>query len=156
VTKVRYYELISTYIRHRQRTDFDFWARTRGLGVSLPTQRFVKSQLYAVHHAGPHISHITARRQASKLPLQDANVSELLIGDRGYYLPFFAWLERLTDTTTSPALSQQEWWDSNGLAFRFMDLPSELRMSIYEQVVGPYTWPHTRGSPRSSVTAGAV
>lgn len=50
-----------------------------------------------------------------------------LVGDRGY------------DT-------QFRWWQSNGRAFRLLDLPGELRTTIYKHYIGDDAFPHVVSS----------
>lgn len=51
---------------------------------------------------------------------------------------------------------QRLWWDRNGMAFRFMDLPAEMRDAVYLQVIGPVILPDLRGCnfPMAKFTLG--
>jgi hypothetical protein len=40
-------------------------------------------------------------------------------------------------------IEQSAWWADNGMVFQLMDLPLELRETIFDEITGPYLWPHT-------------
>lgn len=68
----------------------------------------------------------------------DSAINDIEIKQHGYWGSFLTWLHQYP----SPGGDQQDWWAFNGLAFRLGDLPKELRLCIYKQVIGPYVWPH--------------
>jgi hypothetical protein len=46
---------------------------------------------------------------------------------------------------------QRMWWDANGMHFRLMDLPTEMREAVYLQIIGPVVVPDVyTTSPRSN------
>lgn len=91
---------------------------------------------------------VSIRRMPGVPPLAPTHnlvQNELLevIGTSGQWQQFHHWVAHVLGTRKlEPNLALGNWWRANGLSFRFMDLPSELRLRVYELVSGPYIWPH--------------
>ena len=69
--------------------------------------------------------------------------ADIDVGAPENWSPFIQWLDATLDGRSADALhTQQKWWASNGMTFRFLALPFEMRACIYGHVTGSYTWPH--------------
>jgi hypothetical protein len=68
----------------------------------------------------------------------------------GVWMPLESWLLQLPDreilggTFKSAVISQQIWWGSNNKTFPLMKLPSELRRTVLEFVLGAPIYPRTK------------
>jgi hypothetical protein len=70
------------------------------------------------------------------------NIEDVAMGVAGRWWSFLEWMKVEYGSRTGNNYTLFDWWQVNGRKFRFMDLPYELRMCIYEQITSPYIWPH--------------
>jgi hypothetical protein len=82
-------------------------------------------------------------RPGSSSSLLAPSLSDLQVGARDEWQAFQDWEEDWISTLYTPVLTQQgwwsrqqDWWAVNGLTFRLLDLPAELRIAVYEQAIG--------------------
>jgi hypothetical protein len=76
-------------------------------------------------------------RKVSSLPAS----SDLEVGVPGHWQSPPTWVSEMLESYTPTELPMDDWWKANGLAFRFMVLPPELRDNVYRHVMGPSVWP---------------
>lgn len=57
------------------------------------------------------------------------------------WVPFTSWLDEYVYARDYGDETQWDWWMSNGLSFKFLRLPAELRIAIYKIVTSSYVWP---------------
>ncbi|KAF2866940.1 hypothetical protein BDV95DRAFT_611232 [Massariosphaeria phaeospora] len=87
---------------------------------------------------------VSVSSRASTLPDQTADA--IFVNADHKWMLMREWLLSMpyfrTMTTGLPGPeAQRKWWALNGLTFRFMELPSELRLVIYEYVLGEELYP---------------
>jgi hypothetical protein len=75
-------------------------------------------------------------------------MTELEVGGPGRWQPFVSWINESLESLTPAKLTVDDWWKTNGMAFRFMDLPVELRENVYGHITGGSLWPHRCESDR--------
>jgi hypothetical protein len=76
-------------------------------------------------------------RPSSSSSFVSPALTDLEVGAHDEWQSFQDWKKEWICSLPPTALTQQEWWAANGLAFRLLDLPAELRLAIYEQAIGP-------------------
>jgi hypothetical protein len=132
------YEFVLDYIAKRRRTVYDFWTRTQGLQIDLYSLPDRSLCYYSVTRPGTASQNLLLDRISPDSPSAIIQISDLKIGTPEMWQPLVEWLEPATVHGSAKGISLQKWWDDNGMVFRFMDMPVELRMCVYEQISGPY------------------
>ncbi|KAF2830396.1 hypothetical protein CC86DRAFT_160992 [Ophiobolus disseminans] len=134
------YHLVISYVEQRRRTDFMFWAKTVGLSVKPRTPE--SSDFWQCSLSFPGWTtmvlqfRFTTSSTQSTLNATMADIEDYVLDK---WLPIKQWMESTLDSrTVDVARTQKEWWASNGLTFRFLALPFELRACIFAQVTGSY------------------
>jgi hypothetical protein len=137
--------VVVSYLDRTLRADFHIGVRIAGLKVfPKPSKDDSKSQL---RFTQPGRSRpIKGDVRCSSILIDETtglDVSDVEISFAGGpWQPFTEWVENEYGSRKGPTYTLSKWWRVNGRSFRFMDLPSELRMCVYEQLIGPYIWPH--------------
>ncbi|KAI4942801.1 hypothetical protein J4E91_009720 [Alternaria rosae] len=139
-------QAMAAYIRHRHRTDFEFWKRTINVDSCLDLlnqdiSSYRKYDLTDYPLQAP--SRITAVRHESEFanaPILGPELA-LEIDVHPRCLPLLTWMGEDLESLDPAPLTMADWWKSNGRAFRFLDLPEELRYLVYNQAIGPYICP---------------
>ena len=136
-------QAMAGYIRHRHRTDFEFWRKTADVDTCLnlleqDISSYCKYDLTDHHLEGP--SRIRAGRHESESaePSRVTHEVALETGVHPRWIPFLTCMAEDLESFEPAPLTMAVWWTSNGGAFRFLDLPEELRYLVYDQVIGPY------------------
>ncbi|KAH7093359.1 hypothetical protein FB567DRAFT_576074 [Paraphoma chrysanthemicola] len=141
-----YRYLIEQYVRERQDTDYDFWVRTLGMNIRLSHFGAIGSCQCILNRPNIAPAFLSIRHTPPTLSWPDVRVADLRVrfslGIRTLERPFFDWLEMLAYKPPIVPVTQNVWWRANGKAFRFLDLPAELRLCIYRHISGIYTWLH--------------
>ena len=60
------------------------------------------------------------------------------------------------ETQVRRSEQQQRWWAANGKAFKFLDLPAEIRELVYEHAIGPKVEPYPSAKARKLGTNGCA
>ena len=136
-------QAVAAYIRHRHRTDFEFWRKTVDVDscLNLLNQDICSYSKYDLtDHLLEGLSRIEAGCHESESAGPPRLTPELVleIGVHPRWLSFLTWMAEDLETLEPIPLTMYDWWNSNGRAFRFLDLPEELRYLVYDQVIGPY------------------
>jgi hypothetical protein len=127
---------ITSYIDQRRRTDFHFWRKTRNIKTSLELFHHGPFWYCTYTLSGQRQKTILVRRVPSGSP-----ITELKVGGLGRWQPFVSWINGSLESLTSAKLTVDDWWKTNGMAFRFMDLPAEPRENVYGKITGASIWP---------------
>ena len=143
--------IVTQHIATKRQTNFDFWARMINFKL-FPA--YSKDGLFR-HYTAWEPGHQEVLVIRCKTRLDPTNVlvdvDDVEISTPGgCWASFLDWLDRKPEfAPTIPSYTIQEWWESNGLTFRFLDLPPELRENIYFQITGPFLWPHPSRAART-------
>ena len=137
--------MVTDHMAELRRLDLGLWWKTAALECFLDTLDSGLFLGYAVRYKTeqPYMQYVLIRRRPSSmstsvLPLP----ADLKVGVPGDWESLETWLRKKVDSTLASLAMQQDWWARNGKLFRFMVLPPELRLKVYEQIIGPYIWPH--------------
>ncbi|KAI4684354.1 uncharacterized protein J4E84_006343 [Alternaria hordeiaustralica] len=136
-------QAMAGYIRHRHRTDFEFWRKTADVNICLnlleqDISSYCKHDLTDHHLKGP--SRIKAGRPESESADPSILTPKLALemDTHPRWIPFLTWMAEDLESLNPAPFTMYDWWNSNSRAFRFLDLPEELRYLVYDQVIGPY------------------
>lgn len=110
--------------------DFEFWSRTATLdhsNVIFGNQNYLRCNFkypeghkYLLKTLNVHVNH---------WPLLSPDISDFeVMGPTGRWQYFLTWVAKVSKI--DPALTQYDWWASNEMSFRFLDLPPELRACL--------------------------
>jgi hypothetical protein len=129
-----------------RKINFEFWRKTSAIDVSLEAlENGSFFSLGTAKEAGKTDDIQIRRRSSSELVTSSvaAFLNDLEIGHLGEWTPFEHWLTKKLATLPLPKRSndQRRWCQRNGLAFRLLNLPLELRSMIYGHIIGSYIWP---------------
>jgi hypothetical protein len=146
------YDILYTHIQQKRVTDMDFWARTDGLQRALRIPEGSSTWYCSFYFHGEQEDYFQIRRSSIYgTSASTPTVAELEAGKCEDWKPCLDWLASTLDShPVNREPTQQDWWASNGLAFRLLDLPLELRECIYRHVTGTYLWPHLQKIPRGN------
>jgi hypothetical protein len=139
------YKVVTSYLNETRRHDFHMGVRIAGVKVLRKPNKDGPSvpSTYRITQPGhpPIMAQIWgfATLEDSTIKLDIADVAMAV---DGRWWPFLQWIRIEYGTRTGDKYTLFDWWQSNGRSFRFMDLPYELRICIYEQIASPYIWPH--------------
>ncbi|KAH4923595.1 hypothetical protein HBI79_169570 [Parastagonospora nodorum] len=141
------YRLLKSYFHRRRRTDFTFWRRFRDLKFTQTLVDSASSWRCTISSTSELIFEVEVRLKRSGVqPVISPALSDLEVKSSEDWQPFLEWeasaLEML-EIYGDSLIEQLAWWADNGMVFQLMDLPLELRETIYDQITGPYLWPHT-------------
>jgi hypothetical protein len=134
----------------------DFWARTDGLQQALCISEGSSSWHCSFYFHGEQDDFFQiCRNSVYETSPSTPTVAELEVGKCEDWKPCLDWLaSTLNSHPVDRDPTQQDWWASNGLAYRLLDLPLELRECIYRHVNGPNLWPHLQKIPRGNHSPG--
>ncbi|KAG9189130.1 hypothetical protein G6011_05998 [Alternaria panax] len=145
----RVFDAIASYIANTQRNEFYLGVRLAGVKVDVTVRKDGTISRFSFVQPGRPLIQLHIRRQTMRPPTTPSKVvvEEIQVAVYGVWLPILTWIQREYGQRDGPNYTLFDWWNSNGKSFRFMDLPRELRDSIYQFTTTPYTWPHidTRG-----------
>ncbi|KAG9204948.1 hypothetical protein G6514_009404 [Epicoccum nigrum] len=138
--------LISEYIRLKQVSDFHFWCGSSGMMMSIFAPSAYSRNLAGLllhYHPMENSSKVFLRRKPKGSEYTEPfTVNNLEVEVQGrwssltYLLVEYA---RKHQGTSYPAI---DWWcHIDGQTFRFLDLPAEVRVMVYEKLTGRYVWP---------------
>ena len=136
-------QAVAAYIRHRHRTDFEFWRKTFDVDSCL---NMLNQDIcsYSKYDLTDHLLEGPFRMKAGCHESESADPPRLTlelaleIGVHPRWLSFLTWMAEDLESFEPAPLKMIVWWRSNGQAFQFLDLPEELRYLVYDQVIGPY------------------
>jgi hypothetical protein len=136
---------VTSYLERTVRHDFPTGVRIAGVKVFPKPRKGSSSSLYRYRITEPGRPPIKAEILCLTIlehPTTQPNIADVFIEIAGRWRPFLKWIKKEYGARKGTNYTLFDWWLSNGRTFRFMDLPYELRICIYEQITSPYIWPH--------------
>jgi hypothetical protein len=89
-------------------------------------------------------------------------IDKVRVRIKGEWKPFVPWIlsapfrTMLLEQGERALRTQQIWWEKNGKHFPLLQLPPELRINVYEQVIGKDLYPRLEWNPKAKGLRGML